>query len=138
MANMTEKLLLIGFGIFTIISFFSILNPYINVIFDYNNHQEEFDNIIQNIDEIDASINYVSEKNETYINKIYIFKDLNLTINNFHINYSFHLIKKTEITKFYEMTIEDEKISLKSETSYYLKVLNNNNNILEIDFIPLN
>ena len=53
---MNEKILLVGFGIFTIISCLSILTPYFNTLFEYHNHQANLDQIYQNIEKIDNSL----------------------------------------------------------------------------------
>lgn len=140
MANMNEKLLLLGFGIFTIISFFSIINPYLNTLLEYDTHQKNYEMIRQNIEKIDTCIKYTSNQEDliTFFDTIYIHRDLNLTISEFEITYSYFLIKKTEISHFYGMKLKDEKITLKSETSYDLIITYELQLYLNVKFIPKN
>jgi len=131
---MNEKVLLVGFGIFTIISCLSILNPYFNNLFEYHNHQANLDNIYQNIEKIDNSLKYSSTQNETYTCNIFIFENLNLTINQLEVKYSYFLIKKVEVLKSYETRIENDLIVLKSKTNYTLKIYHNDTG-LKLEFI---
>jgi hypothetical protein len=138
MANMNEKLLLLGFGIFTIISFFSIINPYLSILLEYNTHQKDYEMIRKNIEKIDTSIKYSANQENlfTFSDTIYIYKDLNLTISEFEITYSYFLIKKNDITQFYGIKLYDNKINLRSETLYNLVICYILPSCLTIEFTP--
>lgn len=138
MANMNEKLLLLGFGMFTIISFFSIINPYLSILLEYNTHQKDHEMIRKNIEKIDTSIKYTANQENllTFSDTIYIYRDLNLTISEFEITYSYFLIKKNDVSQFYGIKLYDDKINLKSETSYNLVICYILPSYLKVEFTP--
>jgi hypothetical protein len=85
MTNLIEKSLLLGFGIFILIIFSSIILPFLDKIAEYNqNGRNDLETYMSFIDEIDQGINYVLEnQNEIYLKKINYPANLNIT---FHAN----------------------------------------------------
>ncbi|MFX1356723.1 MAG: hypothetical protein ACFFA8_05500 [Promethearchaeota archaeon] len=105
MTNLFEKALLTGFGLFTLIIFFSIVNPFLGEISNYykliDNEKKVYMSFIS---KIDYAINSIIENpNETYIDEINYPKDLNVS---FYEN----------ITK-YEYFIQDQTNSVFKEYS---------------------
>ncbi|MDX1798279.1 MAG: hypothetical protein R3255_06490 [Candidatus Lokiarchaeia archaeon] len=96
MTNLIEKSLLLGFGIFTLTIFSSIVVPFLGTIAEFNqNGRNDLESYLYFINEIDQGINYVIENP----NKVYL-KNVNYPIN---LNTSFY----TTIAKF-EFFIEDQ------------------------------
>jgi len=134
MTNLIEKVLLIGFGILMIFSFLSIINPLIISFNKTNDYQKDFEKIIINIDQIDNGINYVAKNNDTYSNKIFIFKNLKITINQFSVEYIFLLDGIKKITKYYDIKLENQEFNLISGAVYTFSVIPNYNNSYIINF----
>ncbi|MFW9970338.1 MAG: hypothetical protein ACFFDF_09070 [Candidatus Odinarchaeota archaeon] len=66
---MIEKSLLLGFGIFTITIFSSIIIPFLGTIIEFNqNDRDELETYISFINEIDEGINYIIQNQD----KIYL------------------------------------------------------------------
>ncbi|MFX0006698.1 MAG: hypothetical protein ACFFA7_10540 [Promethearchaeota archaeon] len=96
MTNLIEKSLLLGFGIFTLTIFSSIIVPFLGTLAEFNqNGRNDLESYLYFINEIDQGINYVIENP----NKIYL-KTVDYPIN---LNASFY----TTIAKF-EFFIEDQ------------------------------
>jgi len=88
MTNLFEKSLLLGFSIFLLTIFSSILIPFLNEITDYNNRDKDsLDNYMVLFDEIDSAILYIiSNPVKCYQKDIKYPSDLNITfIENFFI-----------------------------------------------------
>ena len=85
MTNLIEKSLLLGFGIFTITIFSSIIIPFLGTISDFNqNGRNNLETYIFFINEIDKGINYVIQnQDEVYLKEI----DYPLNLNtSFYVN----------------------------------------------------
>ena len=96
MTNLIEKSLLLGFGIFTLTIFSSIVVPFLGTIAEFNqNGRNDLESYFYFIDEIDQGINYIIENP----NKIYL-KNVDYPIN---LNTSFY----NSIAKF-EFFIGDQ------------------------------
>jgi hypothetical protein len=134
MTNLVEKVLLIGFGILMIFSFFSIINPLIITFNKTNDYQKDFEKIIINIDQIDKGINYVAKNNDTYSNKIFIFKNLKISIDKFSVDYVFLLDGIKRITKYYDIKLESQEFNLISGAVYSFFITPNSNNSYIINF----
>ncbi|MFX1377770.1 MAG: hypothetical protein ACFFA4_01635 [Promethearchaeota archaeon] len=82
MTNLIEKSLLLGFGIFTLTIFSSILIPFLGTIVEFNqNGRNELEDYMFFINEIDQGINHVIEnQDETYLRNIEYPSNLNLTL----------------------------------------------------------
>ena len=85
MTNLIEKSLLLGFGIFTIMIFSSIIIPFLGTIADFNqNGRNDLETYILFINEIDQGINYVIQnQEEIYLNEIDYPPNLNTS---FYVN----------------------------------------------------
>lgn len=96
MTNLIEKSLLIGFGIFTLTIFSSILVPYLGKIAEFNQNEK---NLLESymifIDEIDQGITYVVRNpNQKYLKNVEYPNNLNITIYDHLIKYEFVFEKK--------------------------------------------
>ncbi|MBY8982134.1 MAG: hypothetical protein KGD57_04235 [Candidatus Lokiarchaeota archaeon] len=139
MTNLVEKLLLTGFGIFVLLSFFIIISPLTNLIFEYNENQDDLDKILININEIDQSIEYISiYHNESFFKEIEIYDNLNISIGEFNIRYSFTLNhNKKIITSSYKIKLNFENFELISGKKYLLSIFYDLFSI-DVNFIILN
>ncbi|MFX1303289.1 MAG: hypothetical protein ACFFBV_09260 [Promethearchaeota archaeon] len=97
MTNLIEKSLLIGFGIFTLTIFSSIVVPYLGEIAEFNqNEKKTLEAYLIFIDEIDQGITYVAQNpNQEYLKKIKYPNNLNITIYDHIIKYEFLIENKT-------------------------------------------
>jgi len=79
MTNLIEKSLLLGFGIFTITIFSSIIIPFLGIITDFNqNGRNDLESYMFFINEIDQGINYVGQnQDEVYLKEIDYPSNLN-------------------------------------------------------------
>jgi len=91
MTNLVEKSLLIGFGIFTLTIFSSILVPYLGKIAEFNqNERNDLDLYMTFIDEIDQGIIFVAQNpNQKYLKNIEYPNNLNITIYDHLVKYEF-------------------------------------------------
>ncbi len=99
MTNLFEKSLLLGFSIFLLTIFSSILIPFLNEITDYNDREEDsLDSYTVLFDEIDSAVLYIiNNPVKCYQKDIEYPRDLNITfIENFVI---------------YEFVFRDDKFS---------------------------
>lgn len=85
MTNLIEKSLLLGFGIFTLTIFFSIIIPFLGTIVNFNqNETNDLETYLFFINEIDQGINYaVQNPNKVYLKEIEYPSDLNTS---FYVN----------------------------------------------------
>jgi len=97
MTNLLEKSLLLGFGIFTMILFFSLVIPFLNQVSEFNNTKKtDFESYMIFINEIDQAVQFVIENpEEEYNRKINYPYDFNITFNEYYIICTF--IIKNEI-----------------------------------------
>ncbi|MFW9900289.1 MAG: hypothetical protein ACFFDY_03265 [Candidatus Thorarchaeota archaeon] len=81
MTNLIEKILLIGFGIFTLTIFSSILIPFIGRLTEFNfSERSKLEFYMITIDEINQGIEYiVQNRDEIYLKKIEYPDSLNIT-----------------------------------------------------------
>jgi len=120
--NLIEKILIIGFGIFLLISFLTIINPFIDLFARYDFYQEKYEKTIDNINLIDSSIRYSINQNRSYCQEISIYQDLNISIEKIQIKYEFFINKKDNLVLTYDRMMIDEFYSLHSKSNYLLNV----------------
>ena len=96
MTNLIEKILLIGFGIFTLTIFSTILIPFLGRISEFNeNEKNNLQSYIIFIEQVDQGINYVLQNpNDVYLKSIDYPENLNITISQYNIKYEFLIEKK--------------------------------------------
>ncbi len=96
MTNLIEKTLLIGFGIFTLTIFSSILIPFLGRLTEFNHiEKNELDAYMKIIEEINQGIDYVVENtDEIYLKKIQYPGNLNITFYNHIVKYEFIIEEK--------------------------------------------
>lgn len=85
---MVEKSMLIGFGLFILIVFFSIIQPFFGELLKF--YDEDKQNVEIFIEEIDSAILYTTSKPEEVYEKELLFpRDLNITISGNEIEYNY-------------------------------------------------
>jgi len=96
MTNLIEKSLLLGFGIFTITIFSTILIPLLGSIVEYNqNEKDSLESYLIFINEVDLGINYVNQHpKEVYIKEIDYPNNLNISFYDHLAKYVFFLENK--------------------------------------------
>jgi len=103
MTNLLEKALLMGFGIFVLTIFLSMINPFIIHISEFNGTIENDIIAYENFfNEIDIAVKFVTENPDAiYLREIDYPKNLNVTFNDFYVKYDF-LIENKLNYKIYE------------------------------------
>ncbi|MEE9378782.1 MAG: hypothetical protein V3V33_12190 [Candidatus Lokiarchaeia archaeon] len=96
MTNLIEKSLLLGFGIFTITIFSTILIPFLGSIVEYNHKEKEsLESYMIFINKVDLGIIYVSQHpKESYIKEVDYPNNLNITFYDHIAKYEFILENK--------------------------------------------
>ncbi len=137
MTNLLEKALLTGFGIFILLVFVSLINPFMISISEFNstikNDVENYNNFF---DEVDTAILFVIENPHiNYLNEIEYPRNLNVTLTEDYVKYNF-LIESEMQCKIYEYIkpfINHAYINLSS--SRYILNISCNYNYINILFI---
>ncbi len=96
MTNLIEKSLLLGFGIFTIIIFSTILIPFLGSIVEYNHKEKEaLESYMIFINEVDLGLIYVSQHPKvSYIKEVDYPNNLNISFYDHIAKYEFILENK--------------------------------------------
>ncbi len=96
MTNLIEKSLLLGFGIFTITIFSTILIPFLGSIIEYNHKEKDsLESYIVFINEVDLGISYVIQHpKETYLKEVDYPNNLNISFYDHFAKYEFILENK--------------------------------------------
>ncbi|TFG08751.1 MAG: hypothetical protein EU539_01500 [Promethearchaeota archaeon] len=94
MTNLLEKSLIIGFGIFTLIIFLSVISPFIKEIKEYEEDKEDREDqnneIIDFINKINLEINKLIDGEKKYVSEEIYYPDrLNLTFNSNYAKFEF-------------------------------------------------
>ncbi|MFX1389632.1 MAG: hypothetical protein ACFE9Z_06155 [Promethearchaeota archaeon] len=91
MSNLIEKTLLLGFGIFTLTIFTSLILPFLGEIADFNqNEKSKLENYMLFIEEVDRGINYVIENpHNVYFKNIDYPSNLNISFYDSIVKYIF-------------------------------------------------
>jgi len=137
MTNLLEKALLTGFGIFILLIFVSLINPFIISISEFNstikNDVEKYDNFFN---EVDTAILFIIENPQVnYLNEIEYPRNLNVTLTEDYVKYNF-LIESEIQCKIYEYVkpfISRSYINLSS--SRYILNISCSYNYINIQFI---
>ena len=136
MTNLLEKALLTGFGIFILIIFISLINPFILSISEFNssikNDVEKYNNFFN---EVDTAILFVIANPEVnYLNIIEYPGNLNISLTEGYVKYNF-LIENEVQYKIYEYVkpfISYTYINLSS--SRYILNISCNSNYINVQF----
>lgn len=96
MTNLIEKSLLLGFGIFTITIFSTILIPFLGSIVEYNQKEKDsLESYMIFINEVDLGIIYVNQHpKEVYIKEVDYPNNLNISFYDRFAKYEFFLENK--------------------------------------------
>jgi len=88
---MVEKSMLIGFGLFTLILFLSIIQPFFaEIVRFYDEDKQKLENIENFIEEIDHAIIYIiSNPEEIYQKELLYPRDFNITIYGNEVEYNY-------------------------------------------------
>ena len=97
MTNILEKLLLTGFGIFTLILFFTIITPFFRQIEEYQTQdRDDLEQCITFINEIDTGILYVIENsNSYYLKNIEYPENMDVLFDESYVKFDYILENKT-------------------------------------------
>jgi hypothetical protein len=136
MTNLLEKALLTGFGVFILIIFISLINPFIISISEFNssikNDVEKYNNFFN---EVDTAILFVIANPEVnYLNIIEYPGNLNISLTEGYVKYNF-LIENEVQYKIYEYVkpfISCTYINLSS--SRYILNISCNSNYINVQF----
>jgi len=136
MTNLLEKALLTGFGVFILIIFISLINPFIISISEFNssikNDVEKYNNFFN---EVDTAILFVIANPEVnYLNIIEYPGNLNISLTEGYVKYNF-LIENEVQYKIYEYVkpfISYTYINLSS--SRYILNISCNSNYINVQF----
>jgi hypothetical protein len=92
MTNLIEKSLLLGFSIFLLTIFSSILIPFLDEIDDFNTRDKpELDSYLDFFDEIDLAVCFIIDNpDKLYQKDVNYPKDLNITIFEYFIIFEFN------------------------------------------------
>ena len=137
MTNLLEKALLTGFGIFILIIFVSLINPFIMSISEFNNtiknDVEKYNNLFN---EVDTAINFVIKNPDIiYVNEIEYPGNLNMTLTENYVKYNFLIENEMHyiIYEYVKPFINCAYINL-SASRYILNISCNYNHI-SVQFI---
>ena len=91
MTNLIEKSLLIGFGIFTLTIFSSIMIPFFENLTEFNyREKDQLESYMMFIDEVNHGIEYaVQNTNDLYLKKIEYPDNLNVTFYDHFAKFAF-------------------------------------------------
>ncbi|MHA1485613.1 MAG: hypothetical protein ACTSSC_00400 [Promethearchaeota archaeon] len=137
MTNLLEKALLTGFGIFILIIFVSLINPFIINISEFNstikNDVEKYNTFFN---EVDTAILFVIENSHVnYLNEIEYPRNLNVTLTEDYVKYNF-LIESEMQCKIYEYVIPFISRTYNNlSSSRYILNISCNNNYINIQFL---
>ncbi|MHA1913581.1 MAG: hypothetical protein ACW986_02475 [Promethearchaeota archaeon] len=139
MTTLVEKALLLGFSIFTLIVFSSILIPFFQEINDFNNNRDELDIYFEFIDDVDLAVLYIIDyPDQIYLKVIEYPENFNITFNDCFINYKFNYgensYSKVSIynSSFFTSTFQDIPPQL------YLLNVSYHISLIFVNFINLN
>lgn len=98
MTHLLEKTLLTGFGIFTLILFFSLIAPFFRQIEEYkNNGRKDLENYITFINEIDNAIVYViKNKDRCYLKNVEYPENMNVSFDESYVKFDYLLENKIQ------------------------------------------
>jgi len=137
MTNLLEKALLTGFGIFILIMFVSLINPFIITISEFNNtiknDVEKYNNLFN---EVDTAILFVIENPDIiYVNEIEYPENLTITLTEDYVKYNF-LIENEMHYKIYEYVKPFINcIYVNLSASRYILNISCNYNYISVQFI---
>ena len=137
MSNLVEKALLTGFGIFLLTTFLSLISPFIAIISDFNNTQNDdlFD-IREFINEFDNALKQViNNPGSAYFEKIKFPDNLNITLDNKYAKFYFPYgsVIHVEILEYDAVFSPRIFHNLPAEI-YYLSILTELN-IINVSFV---
>ena len=134
---MVEKSLLIGFGLFTLIIFLSIIQPFFGALLSFYDEDKQYLEDIENfIEEVDNAIIYtISNPEDVYEDELLFPRDLNITISGNEVEYHY-LINSNVYTdsKYYGTVFHTVSYHNTNSTQYTLYVFFESN-YLRISFI---
>jgi hypothetical protein len=93
MSNLVEKSLIIGFGVFSLIIFLSIIAPFLNVsLKNYINDEKTLESYNNFIEKVDAGVYYVIANPNNEFSELIDFPSyMNISISENEISYYFKL-----------------------------------------------
>ena len=137
MTTLMEKSLLAGFGIFILITFFSLITPFLGIFLDYNqNQKEELDDFLTFFNEVDKAIDYVIlNPEETYIKSIYYPTNLNITFIDNYVKYYYFFDNENHIRIFEYSSFFVYHLFFDINSRTYILNVSNSFLLIDISFI---
>jgi hypothetical protein len=118
MTNLVEKLLSTGFGLLVLISFLTVINPFLSSFTNYSEFEEKY----EKINLIDSSIRYSIKYKTDYYQEILIFYNINITIEGIQVNYEFYIFERDFVKYSYDLLLESGFYALASQNYYILNI----------------
>lgn len=140
MTNLIEKSLLLGFGIFTLTIFSSIIIPFLSTIADFNeNGRDKIETYILFINEIDQGINYVVQNpDDVYLKNLDYPSNLNISFYDNIAKYSFFVENQLCVKiEEYDMFFFNQDFCQISPGIYLLNI-SRYSSVIKVNFNNLN
>ncbi len=135
MTNLVEKALIMGFGMLTLMIFFTASAPLLKEINNYNNNEnEKLEDYMNFVDEINIAINHIIKNpKEFYTKRIQYPQNMTLIFRDKYAKFEILLDGElhTKILEFNESLKEKQYINI-SPSNYVLKVFYDHN-LIEVD-----
>jgi len=137
MSNLLEKGLLTGFGIFLLISFLSLITPFLGILSDFNkNQQDDLYSYINFINEFDSALKQVIIYPDIqYLEEIEYPLNFNITLEYHYAKFYFLLedIVQVRILEFAEFFHPVLFYDMRAKT--YLLSISMDLNLINVSFI---
>lgn len=134
---MVEKSLLLGFGLFTLIVFLSIIQPFLGILFNFYNEDKQYLEEIESfIEDIDTAIIYtISNPEDIYENELLFPRNLNVTFSGNEVEYFYSINSNVySDSKYYGAVFQKNSYHNTNSTKYTINVFFESN-YLRILFI---
>lgn len=137
MSNLLEKALLTGFGIFLLITFLSIMTPFLGTISDFNRNQKgDLYSYTKFINEFDSALKQVINNPDlNYLEEIEYPINLNISLENNYAKFYFPLedtiqVKILEFDEFFH-----PRIFYDLPAKIYLLSISTDLNLINVSFV---
>jgi len=136
-SNLLEKGLLTGFGIFLLISFLSLITPFLGILSDFNKNQnDDLYDYIKFINEFDSALKQVINNPESeYLEEIDYPLNFNITLEDHYAKFYFLLenIIQVRILEFAEFFHPALFYDMPAKT--YLLSISMDLNLINVSFV---
>jgi hypothetical protein len=137
MSNLLEKGLLTGFGIFLLVSFLSLIAPFLGILSDFNkNQKDDLYDYINFINEFDSAVKQVINYPELqYLEEIEYPLNFNITLENHYAKFYFLLediiqVRILEFAEFFHPVLFYDMLA-----KTYLLSISMDLNLINVSFV---